>query len=140
MRFKKLLVIGVLLGCTIVPIAGIFIYEAYLTRDLTAEILARAPERGNFSPQRVVVPVGEKAKIRVRNVDTVMHGFAIPALGVDAGEIGAGEQVVLEFTPKEVGEYDFYCTVWCSDYHLQMRGVLEVVEKKVYTARGDRSP
>jgi len=126
---KKLPVIGTLLSCTVVPIVAIFGYEAYRTRDLTAEILARAPERGNFSPRRLTVPVGKKVKLRVRNVDAVMHGFTIPALGIDAGEIKAGHQVILEFTPQQIGEYHFYCTTWCSDYRLQMRGVLEVVEK-----------
>src|SRR3990172_4337295 len=106
MHAKKLLVGMLLLGCTVVPIAGMFLYEAYRTRDLTAEILARAPEKGNYSPRKVTVPVGQKIKIRVRNVDTVMHGFAIPTLGVDAGEISAGHQVILEFTPQKLGEHD----------------------------------
>ena len=126
---KKLLVILILLVCTAVPVAGIFLYESMRTSDLTAEILARSPERGNFLPRRLVVPVGKEVKLRVRNVDTVTHGFAIPALDVEAGEIKAGHQVILEFTPAEVGEYHFYCTVWCSEHHLQMRGVLEVVDE-----------
>ena len=132
---KKLLVAIVLLVCTIVPVAGIFLYESWRTRDLTAEILARAPERGNFWPRRVVLPVGRKVKLRVRNVDTVTHGFAIPALGVEAGDIKAGHQIVLEFTPEKIGEYDFYCTAWCSEHHLQMRGILEVVEESVANDR-----
>jgi heme/copper-type cytochrome/quinol oxidase subunit 2 len=105
------------------------IYESYQTRDLTAEIIARAPEKGNYSPQFLSVPVGKKVKLRVRNVDTVTHGFAIPALQVDAGEIKAGHSVTLEFTPEKTGKYDFYCTVWCSEHHLQMRGVLEVTAR-----------
>ena len=77
------------------------------------------------------MPVGEKVKLRVRNVDTVTHGFAIPDLGVESGDIKSGHQVIEEFTPEKVGEYDFYCTAWCSEHHLQMRGVLEVVEGSV---------
>ncbi len=129
MKFRRIITAALVLGCTIVPIVGIFAFEAYRTRDLTAEIIARAPERGNFRPQKVTVPVGEKVKLRVRNVDTVTHGFAIPALGVDAGEIKAGHVAILEFTPEKVGTYHFYCTVWCSEFHLQMRGLLEVAEK-----------
>lgn len=126
----KILITAILvLACTIGPIVITFAYESYRTSDLTAEIIARAPEKGNFSPQNLTVPVGEKVKLRVRNIDTVTHGFAIPALGVDAGEIKAGHSVIVEFTPKEPGKFDFYCTVWCSDYHLQMKGILEVVAK-----------
>ena len=130
MNFKNgAIAIICILSCTVIPIAGIFAYDAYLTRDITAEIKARAPELGNFTPNKVTVLVGEKVKLRVRNVDTVTHGFAMPELGVDAGEIKAGEMVTLEFTPEETGTYDFYCTQWCSEHHLQMRGTFVVVEQ-----------
>lgn len=121
--------IAILLGVTIVPIAGMFGYDAYLARNVDAEIIARAPERGNFQPRTVVVPAGEQVQLRVRNVDTVTHGFAIPALGVDAGAINAGHVKWLTFTPEKPGTYRFYCTVWCSTQHLQMYGNLKVVQK-----------
>ncbi len=129
MKFKSAIVTAAVLGCTVVPIAAAFLYNAFTTRDVTIEILARAPERGNFFPREFTLPVGKEAKLRVRNVDTVTHGFAIPALGVDAGEVKAGHIVDLEFTPREVGTYDFLCTVWCSDHHLQMKGTLEVLRE-----------
>ncbi len=128
MKTKVIVSAVLVLACTVGPIVATLIYESYRTRDLTAEIIARAPEKGNYSPQLLSVPVGEKIKLRVRNVDTVMHGFAIPALEVDAGEISAGHYAILEFTPKKSGKYDFYCTTWCSEFHLQMRGVLEVTK------------
>jgi heme/copper-type cytochrome/quinol oxidase subunit 2 len=117
-----------LLVCTVGPIVATLVYESSRTRDLTAEILARTPEKGNFSPRAVTVAFGQKIKLRVRNIDTVTHGFAIPALEVDAGEIKAGHYAILEFTPEKPGKYDFYCTTWCSEFHLQMRGILEVVQ------------
>ncbi len=118
-----------LLICTIGPIFATLEYESHRTSDFTADIVARTPEKGNFSPRHIKVPFGQKIKLRVRNVDTVMHGFAIPALGVDAGELKAGHCAILEFTPEKSGKYDFYCTTWCSEFHLQMRGVLEVTAR-----------
>ncbi len=129
MNIKPIVSIVLLLACTVAPIVGTLLYERHRTSDLTAEIIARAPEKGNFSPRLVKVPVGQKIKLRVRNIDTVMHGFAIPALEVDAGEISAGHYAILEFTPEKPGKYDFYCTTWCSEFHLQMRGVLEVTAR-----------
>ncbi len=127
MSIIKLVISAILLlVCTIGPIVAALAYESSRTHDLTADILARTPEKGNFSPRFVTVPFGQKVKLRVRNVDTVMHGFAIPALGVDAGELKAGYNKILEFTPEKPGKYDFYCTTWCSEFHLQMRGILEV--------------
>ena len=129
MSMKVLVSAILVLGCTVGPIVAMFAYESYRTRDLTGEILARTPEKGNFSPRTFEVKVGQKVKLRVRNVDTVMHGFAIPALKIDAGEIKAGHSAILEFTPDKPGEYDYYCTTWCSEFHLQMRGVLKVVAR-----------
>lgn len=129
MNAKKILSIVLLLGCTVVPIIASLAYERHLTQGFTAEILARTPEKGNFSPRhlKLEVPVGEEVKLRIRNVDCVMHGFAIPDLQVDAGEISAGHSHIVAFTPEKPGKYDFYCTIWCSEHHLQMRGVLEIV-------------
>ena len=129
MIIKTIISAIILLVCTIGPVIGTFAYESYRIRDLTGEILCRSPEKGNYSPRITKVTVGQKVKLRVRNVDTVTHGFAIPSLEVDAGEIKAGRSKVLEFTPDKVGKYDFYCTTWCSEFHLQMRGILEVVAK-----------
>ena len=129
MSIKTIVSAILVLACTIGPIVGALAYESYRTRDLTAEIIARAPEKGNYSPRFVKVPFGQKVKLRVRNVDTVMHGFAIPALSVDACEITAGHYAILEFTPEKPGKYDFYCTTWCSEFHLQMRGILEVTAR-----------
>ena len=121
---KKDEIIGIILVllATVGVVASVF----YGKDTSYTEIIARTPEKGNFSPQKVVIPLGEKARLRIRNVDTVMHGFAIPALGVDAGEIKAGHNEILEFTPQKPGKYDFYCTTWCGEFHLQMRGALEV--------------
>ena len=127
MKLGWIITLPLVVICVVGPIVAAILYESHRTQDLTAEIIARAPERGNFSPKRLTVTVGKPVRLQVRNIDTVMHGFAIPALGVDAGEIPAGNVVRLEFTPEKVGSYDYYCTVWCSEFHLQMRGVLQVV-------------
>lgn len=126
MSIRTIISAVLVLVCTVGPIVATLAYESYRTGDLTADIVARTPEKGNFSPRIVKVKVGQKVKLRVRNFDTVMHGFAIPALEIDAGEIKAGHNKILEFTPEKPGKYDFYCTTWCSEFHLQMRGVLEV--------------
>ncbi len=134
---SKTLSIILLVLCIAGPVVATLWYESGRNDDVVAEILARAPEKGNFlvqphepdQPRRLKVTAGEKVRIRVRNIDTVTHGFAIPDLGIDAGEIKAGNQIVLELPPAEPGEYVFYCTTWCSEFHLQMRGVLEVVAR-----------
>ncbi len=102
--------------------------ESYRTRDIDVHIKARAPEKGNFTPNYITIPVGETVKMLIRNVDTVAHGFAIPELKVDAGEIKAGHNATVEVRAEEAGEYEFYCTVWCGEFHLQMRDMTETIE------------
>ena len=123
--FTALLVIG----STLAPIVGILAYEKYRSRQFAADIVARAPEKGNYSPQSFTLPVGRKSVIRIRNIDTVVHGFAVPGLGVDAGQIKAGHVALVAVTPEKTGDFPFYCTVWCSEFHLNMRGVIHVVEE-----------
>lgn len=119
----------IILGCTVLPVVLMLGYDAYYTRDITEKIIARAPERGNFTPREITVVAGEKARIQIRNIDTVTHGFASPLLGVDAGMIKAGHVAIVEFTPPKPGTYDFYCTTWCGEFHIQMRGKIIVVAK-----------
>jgi len=92
----------------------------------TVELLARAPERGNWSPQAIEVEQGQKVTLVIRNVDAVTHGFYLPELDIATGEIKAGEVKEMTFTPQVTGEYGFYCSVWCSDHHMHMRGKLIV--------------
>ncbi len=124
---KKKYIIG---GLTLfvafaLPILAVFGYEAYRMRDIDAEIVLRAPEKGNFTPSELTLPSGRPIRLRLRNTDTVAHGFAIPDLGVDAGVVDAGEVAIVEFEmPRSASSYRFYCTVWCGDHHPKMNGLI----------------
>ncbi len=87
---------------------------------------ARAPERGNWSPQEIRVERGRPVTIVVRNVDIATHSFYLPALGLNSGPLKPGETKEVTFTPEFEGEYLFVCAVWCSDYHMYERGWLIV--------------
>ena len=90
------------------------------------ELLARAPERGNWYPQEIVVERGRPVTIVVKNVDIATHSFYLPALGLDTGPLKPGETQEVTFTPEFAGEFLFLCAVWCSDYHMWERGYLRV--------------
>ena len=96
------------------------------TGPATVELVARAPERGNWSPQTIRVTRGRQVTIVIRNTDVVTHGFYLPALDLHVSEIKPGDVARVSFTPDAVGEFPFYCSVWCGDYHLHMRGKLIV--------------
>lgn len=105
--------------------AGIILHRKSRVAD-KIELLARAPEKGNWFPMEITVDVGKEANILIRNVDTASHGFYLPEFDVDKGEIRAGEVKNITFIPDKKGRFPFYCSIWCGDYHMQMRGTLIV--------------
>ena len=127
MNKSELIAIILVFFATVGTIFGVFAIEEYRrAKFYTIELTARSPENGNWLPLKVTVPYGKEARILIRNIETVSHGFAIPDFKVSAGEIKAGEVKIVKFTPDKKGTFPFMCTVWCSEHHMQMRGELIV--------------
>lgn len=103
--------------------AGILGVEKYRRSKIyTITLLARSPRNGNWHPRQIHVPLGKEVKILIRNVETVSHGFALPAFSVGVSEIKAGETASVRFVADKPGVFPFMCTVWCSNEHLEMTG------------------
>jgi heme/copper-type cytochrome/quinol oxidase subunit 2 len=126
MQKKELVAIILVVLATVGTVLGAFGFERYRRQEFSVELIARAPEHGNWYPRKVRVPYGEEVRILIRNIDTVTHGFAIPDLNIAVKEIKGGEVKVVKFTPDKNGVFPFMCTVWCSEHHLEMRGELIV--------------
>jgi heme/copper-type cytochrome/quinol oxidase subunit 2 len=127
-RLGSLVAWVLILAASVFTVLGAFLYERHLAADRRAiDIVAQAPEKGNFVPRLIPVAGGERIRLRVRNIDTVSHGFALPQLNVGVPEIKPGEVALLEFiVPEGATEYEFTCTVWCSNDHMTMKGKLVV--------------
>lgn len=71
-----------------------------------------AVEGGSFyyKPDKITAKVGEKIRIELKSVD-MMHDFVIDELNVRTQIIKSGDTGVVEFTPTEAGEFEFYCSV-----------------------------
>jgi heme/copper-type cytochrome/quinol oxidase subunit 2 len=127
MKKNEFTAIIIFLIATVGTIVGIFSYEGYRrARFYTVDLIARSPLNGNWYPKKFTIPFGKEARLRIRNIETVSHGFAIPDLQVGVREIKAGEVVIVKFTPDRKGVFPFMCTVWCSNEHLQMNGEIAV--------------
>lgn len=126
-KLSELLAVILIILSTIGVIFGIHAIEKYRRSKLyTVELIARAPEHGNWYPRQFKVPFGREVKIYIRNIETVSHGFALPDFNIAVREIKAGEVVVVNFIPDKRGTFPFMCTVWCSENHLHMTGELVV--------------
>lgn len=125
MAKREIIGIFLVIVCTVVTVFGIFSYKSAKEGDAVT-LLARAPEKGNWSPQTIRLQKGKETNLLIRNTDVVSHAFYVPALNILVKELKAGEVKDLNFTIEEAGEYPFYCVLWCSDYHMSMRGKIIV--------------
>lgn len=129
MRRNEIIAVVLVLLATVGTVLGVFAIEGYRrSQFFTVDLTARAPDNGGWYPPTVTVPYGKEVNILIRNIETVSHGFALPAFGVSVSEIKAGEVVAVRFTPDKEGTFPFMCTVWCSERHLEMTG--ELIVKK----------
>lgn len=85
------------------------------------------PNHGGWSPDTIRVNLGARVRLRIASPD-VVHGFAVPALGIQVDEILPGHVEEIEFTATRVGRFPFACTRWCSADHWRMRGTIEVLD------------
>ncbi len=66
---------------------------------------------------------GELVRLIIHNAD-VKHGLVIPDLGVDQDIPPDG--AVVEFVASKVGTFEFFCSVWCGEGHMEMRGKIVI--------------
>ncbi|MEW6202874.1 MAG: cupredoxin domain-containing protein [bacterium] len=127
MRRNEIIAVILVIVATIVTITGVIVVEKYRrSKFYTVELVAREPANGNWYPRKITVPYGEKVRLLIRNIETVNHGFALPAFKVAVNEIKAGEVAVVEFKADKRGTFPFMCTVWCSIRHMEMTGELTI--------------
>ncbi|MBI5035045.1 MAG: cytochrome c oxidase subunit II [Chloroflexi bacterium] len=110
--------------------ASLFGYQAWLSNPSDARVImltANAPSNGGWVPDTIRVNLGERVRLRIASPD-VVHGFEIPALGIQVDEILPGHVAEVEFIASRVGKFPFACTRWCSVDHWRMRGNIEVVD------------
>lgn len=122
---RELLIVILVLLATFGVVAGVYLYRKQGMQG-RIELLARAPEKGNWFPQELKVKKDKEVVLFIRNIDTVSHGFYLPAFEIMEREIKAGEIKEVRFLAKKTGEFPFYCALWCGDNHMHMQGRLVV--------------
>jgi len=94
------------------------------TQPVEIKITARQFE---FDPHTITVQKGKPVKLVITSAD-VDHGFKLDAFGLNQ-KIPANKTIDLEFTPNQVGRFQFRCSVVCGNGHDDMLGELVVVEQ-----------
>lgn len=77
-----------------------------------------------FNPNTITVKKGEKVRINFKNIEG-FHDFVIDELNVKTAQLQADGEEMVEFTPMETGEFEFYCSVG-KHREMGMKGMLIV--------------
>lgn len=78
-----------------------------------------------FMPDRIVVKVGQPARLEVTSTD-VTHGMEIEGMDIDV-KLPPNETQQIEFTPEQAGTFHSHCSVYCGEGHQDMHGELIVI-------------
>jgi cytochrome c oxidase subunit 2 len=78
----------------------------------------------------IVLPEGQDVYFRI-TADQVLHGFAVPDLGLKQDAIPEQENTI-KTVPQATGEYQGYCTEYCGVGHSQMYFTVVVVSQDEY--------
>ena len=77
-----------------------------------------------FEPAVIEVTAGEPVRLVIRSKDTV-HGFAVPALKIDAQiPRSGGDPVIVEFVAPPPGRFDVACSEFCGSGHGHMKAAV----------------
>lgn len=78
-----------------------------------------------WDPKTITAKKGELVRLIVHNAD-VKHGLVITDLGVNQDIPPEG--AVVEFITSKAGTFEFFCSVYCGEGHMEMRGKIVVEE------------
>jgi cytochrome c oxidase subunit II len=78
----------------------------------------------SFTPDTIKVKLGQPVTLLLTSIDRI-HGFKMPNFGVRT-DIVPGETTRVTITPDKVGQFAFFCDVFCGDGHEDMGGTLVV--------------
>ncbi|TXG76359.1 hypothetical protein E6Q11_04770 [Candidatus Dojkabacteria bacterium] len=76
-----------------------------------------------WEPATITAKKGELVRLIIHNAD-VKHGLVIPDLGVNQDIPPDG--AIVEFIASKVGTFEFFCSVWCGEGHMEMRGKIAI--------------
>ena len=94
-------------------------------KETVKEIRVTA-KRFEFIPNPIKVNKGDRVRLLITAIDT-SHGFRLKTPFVDVDEtLLVNQEVAVEFTATESGEYEFWCSIPCGSGHGGMRGKLIV--------------
>lgn len=73
----------------------------------------------------IIVHFGQHVIIDLKSLD-ITHGFAIDMLNIHIS-IPPGKTVTIDFIASQIGNFVYYCNVFCGLGHAYMHGILQIL-------------
>lgn len=105
-------------------VPGVSQKTAQVSNDTIKEF-AIVGRQYTWDPTVIKVKQGDTVRLKITSKD-VLHGIVIPELGIDNTDIPVGETKTVEFTASKKGRFEFLCSTFCGDRHIDMTGVIIV--------------
>ena len=74
-----------------------------------------------YAPMTLMLEVGDHVVFEIKSAD-VTHQFYVPGLEIEPVEIRPEKNVVVEFTAREPGIFQYFCMTMCGQCHVYMTG------------------
>lgn len=105
--------------------------------DANAKEFVVVASKYKFEPSTITVNKGDRVRLTLKSAD-VSHGIWIREFGVNLAA-DAGGQKTIEFVADKEGTFNFDCSVYCGEGHLEMSGRLVVNGAGSQQAGGTRA-
>jgi cytochrome c oxidase subunit II len=112
-----------LLGTAVLGFSAVCGFAASQPQAKT-KVISVVAKKFEYSPSEIRLKMGETVVLELISQDVVM-GFNAPDFKTRA-DIIPGVKTRVSLTPNKVGEFTFYCDIFCGDGHENMTGTIIV--------------
>lgn len=113
-----------LLSCLLA--LGVVTSSAWVAAQPQEQVIRVSAKKFAFSPDTITLKLGVPVILEFTTQDVLM-GFNVPDLALRA-DIIPGQITRLRIVPGKVGQFTFFCDIFCGTGHEEMTGMIRVVE------------
>ena len=126
MNRPSTIAIAIVVAIVAISVASLLISQRPVPKDANAVVINMTARQWNYTPSEIRVKEGQTVILHIKSID-VPHGFVIEEYRINVF-LTPGETVDVRFTANQVGEFQYFCNVFCGTGHPNHKGKL-IVEK-----------
>jgi cytochrome c oxidase subunit 2 len=114
------------LAASAASVIGLGSFAAYVSAQPAEQVIKVTAKRFDYTPAEIKLKRGVPVVLEFTSQDVVM-GFNVPDLGARTN-IVPGKVTRVRLVPDKVGNFEFYCDIFCGTGHEEMYGTIIVTE------------